>query len=143
MDDLTMTILDLHAQGYCCTQVMFILALDMQGKSNPDLVRAIAGLCHGVGFSRDVCGILSGGACLLSLYTAKGTNKEERHPHHAGIQIDFVAWFHQTYGVPNKGIHCADIMSHHDRGYCKTMLVDTYRKIMDILVEHDIDPLTM
>lgn len=143
MDDLTLRIFTLHAKGYCCSQIMFIMAFDMLGKTNPDLVRAMAGLCHGIGFSRDVCGVLSGGACLLSLYAGKGADDEEMHEKYAGMMTDFVFWFQQDIGAANGGTRCADILAVHDRSFCITLVSDAYKKIMDILEKNGIDPLTI
>lgn len=134
-------VMELHAEGFCCSQIMFLLALDMQNRENPDLVRAVSGLCHGIGFSRDVCGVLSGGACLLSLFTGKGTHKETGHILHADLQTDFVLWFRQHIDSPDNGIRCAEILSAHDRRYCAKLVDDAFIKIMDLLMENSIDPL--
>ncbi len=48
MDDLTLQMMKLHAKGYCCAQVILILALEAQGKINEDLVRSVGGLCFGI-----------------------------------------------------------------------------------------------
>jgi len=66
-----MWLLELGAKGYSCAQMLVIGALRLMGRENPDLVRAVAGLAQGVGCG-ELCGALSGGACLLSLYTGKG-----------------------------------------------------------------------
>ena len=39
--------LELAREGYDCAQIMLTLALDMDGKSDPDLVRAMGGLGRG------------------------------------------------------------------------------------------------
>jgi hypothetical protein len=51
MDDLTIRMMQLAARGYCCSQILGWLALEAQGRRNPDLVRALSGLCLGVGNS--------------------------------------------------------------------------------------------
>jgi C_GCAxxG_C_C family probable redox protein len=140
MDELTLRMLDLHAKGYCCSQIMFIMALELQGKTNPALVRSVAGLCHGIGFSRDVCGVLSGGVCLLSLYTGKGADEEEAHEQYAGIVTDFIYWFQKEIGSANGGIRCSDILSRNDRSMCATLVKTAYEKIMEILAAHGIEP---
>ncbi len=73
--DLTLQMMKLHAKGYCCAQVILILALEAQGKINEDLVRSVGGLCFGINWSGEVCGALSGGACLISLYAGKSQMK--------------------------------------------------------------------
>ena len=57
--------LELSGQGFYCAQILLILALEAEGKENPDLVRAMSGLNGGLGFSGNVCGALTGGCCLL------------------------------------------------------------------------------
>ena len=47
MDDLTIRMLQLAHQGYACSQVMILLALEACGRSNPDLVRCMAGPAYG------------------------------------------------------------------------------------------------
>ena len=77
MDDMTVTIMRLKQKGFCCSQIMLIMALEAQGKTDADLVRAVQALCFGIALSGDVCGALSGGACLISLCTGKGSEAEE------------------------------------------------------------------
>lgn len=64
--------LELAREGYDCAQIMLTLALDMDGKSDPDLVRAMGGLSLGVAGGGDICGALSGGACLLAYFAGRG-----------------------------------------------------------------------
>ena len=40
MDDVTLHMLELKGKGFCCSQIILILALENQGRTNPDLVRA-------------------------------------------------------------------------------------------------------
>ena len=72
MGDEMFRMLELYRQGYNCSQILVTLGLETMGKSNPDLVRAVAGLGGGIGFTGKTCGALTGGACLLSLYAGKG-----------------------------------------------------------------------
>ena len=70
-------ILDLEREGLYCAQIMVQLALDAEGKENPDLVQAVRGLCGGFAWSGGPCGALSGGVCFLSLL-ARELDAEER-----------------------------------------------------------------
>ncbi|MBP6974306.1 MAG: C_GCAxxG_C_C family protein, partial [Syntrophorhabdus sp.] len=72
MDNLFLQTMKLYAKGFCCSQIIVMLAMEAEGKKNPDLVRSLGGLCFGVNWSGEVCGALSGGACLISLYSGKG-----------------------------------------------------------------------
>ena len=75
MDETALRIMHLHAQGYCCSQIMIKLSLEDMGEENIPLVRAMAGLCEGSS-TGDLCGVASGVACVLSLYAAKGSDDE-------------------------------------------------------------------
>ena len=44
MNEYDLDILRLGGQGYCCAQIVVLLALEMQGVENFGLVRAMAGL---------------------------------------------------------------------------------------------------
>ena len=67
MHPLMMDLLPLVRQGYCCSQLLVQLLVQAQGREVPDLVRALHGLCHGIGQSGGPCGLLTGGACVLAL----------------------------------------------------------------------------
>ena len=70
MDDLDQ-LMNLRKQGFFCSQILILQGLEMMGKSNPDLVRAMHGLAGGLGFSGELCGALTGGASLLGCTQAK------------------------------------------------------------------------
>ena len=70
----------LRKQGFYCSQILILQGLELMGKSNPDLVRAMQGLAGGMGFSGEICGALTGGACLLGLYAGKGLPEQEGDP---------------------------------------------------------------
>ncbi len=141
MDDLHFKLLDLSAQGYCCSQIMFLMALEMQGKSSPDLVRSVGGLCHGIAFSGNTCGVLTGGACLISYYAGRGSGSEEMKPGCATMLTELAYWFKNDIGSTYGGADCAAIlMRSPDRSACRDIVLATYRKILDLLVENGIDP---
>lgn len=41
MNESDIEILKLVTQGFCCAQIMLHMALDIQGRENPGLIRAI------------------------------------------------------------------------------------------------------
>jgi len=141
MDDLFLTLMRLKAKGFCCAQIILILALEAQGRSNADLVRSVGGLCFGINWGREACGALSGGACLLSLYAGKGREEEMPDERLTLMMGEFVNWFsevaHNEYG----GTRCDEILEKFpDRSICGRIVADTYRKCMDILVSRGFDP---
>ncbi|MFR8277140.1 MAG: C-GCAxxG-C-C family (seleno)protein [Desulfovibrio fairfieldensis] len=62
MNPLMLELLPMVGQGYCCSQLLILLMLQARDQQNPDLVRAMQGLCHGIGQSDGPCGLLTGGA---------------------------------------------------------------------------------
>ncbi len=95
MHPLMMDLLPLVRQGYCCSQLLVQLLVQAQGREVPDLVRALHGLCHGIGQSDGPCGLLTGGACVLALLAGKGAEGEEPHPMLAPLLNDYASWFYE------------------------------------------------
>lgn len=140
MNDLFMKLMSLKGKGYCCAQILFILALEAQGKTDPDLVRSVGGLCFGVNWSGEVCGALSGGACLISLYAGKGSDIETPDDKHAAMMGELVDWFRDAAGEYG-GTRCSEILGKYpDRGICAQIVAETYEKCSEILVRHGFDP---
>ncbi len=144
MDDLTIRLMRLSARGYCCSQIMALLALESQGRDNPDLVRSMAGLCLGVGNSGETCGVLTGAACLLALYAGRGSDREEADERLALMFAELTDWFSRSIGETYGGICCRDILGEEgakpDPGRCAPILLDTYRQVQHILLENGFDP---
>jgi C_GCAxxG_C_C family probable redox protein len=140
MDDLLFRMMELKSRGFYCSQIMMLLALDNQEKTNPDLIRAMAGLAFGIG-SGDVCGALTGGACIFSLYSGKGTDDEEENYRMMGMLQDLGDWFRETYTEAYGGIRCdlitEDGTLRNER--CGAIVAATYQKVMEILVTNDFD----
>jgi len=65
--DVGFRIIQLAGKGYCCSQILMLLALEIQGRENPELVRAMAGLCMGTANSGGICGIFTGASCVMAL----------------------------------------------------------------------------
>ena len=140
MDDTLLQIMRLKVEGYCCAQIILILALEAQGKTNADLVRSVGGLCFGINWSGEVCGALSGGACLLSLYAGKGGDDEASDDRSMTMVGELVDWFSREAGEYG-GKRCNEILGRFPgRSMCGRIVVDTYKKCMDILVSHGFDP---
>ena len=141
MDDLTLQMMKLNAKGYCCAQVILILALEAQGKINEDLVRSVGGLCFGINWSGEVCGALSGGACLISLYAGKGSDEEVPDSQCLSMVGELIEWFTIAADDEYGGTRCHEILEKYpDRSVCSLIVADTYKKCMEILVAHGFDP---
>jgi len=141
MNDLLLRMLQLRSTGFCCTQIMLILGLETQGKGNAELVRAAGGLCYGVGTGEEVCGALSGGACLLSLYTGKGTKDEQVDERFPAMAKELTLWFREAHGEGAGSARCSDILAAHPGGSaCGPIVAETFAKVMEILATHGLDP---
>lgn len=141
MDDLMFRMMELKAKGFYCSQIMTMLALELQEKENPDLVRAMAGLAFGVGIG-EVCGALTGGACILSLNAGKGTDQDTEDPRLMSMLHELGEWFRETYCGQYGGISCDAISEdgslRNER--CGNVVATTYQKVLEILVANDFDP---
>ena len=125
-------IMELSREGLYCAQIMVQLALDAEGKENPELIEAVRGLCGGFAWSGGPCGALSGGACLLSLL-GRGLEISERE--------ELVAEFHRWFAGRTAqfgGEDCNDITG-GDRGHmfsvCPGVIIDSYEKCVELLAE--------
>lgn len=132
---------ELAAQGFCCSQILLILGLEEQGKENPDLIKAMNGLCGGLGRAGKVCGVLTGGVCLLGLYAGKGTAGEySKYPLNAMVN-ELLEWFEGKHG----STECFGIIDDtldSETEYpvkCGNIVLDTYEKIQAMLKIHKID----
>lgn len=130
----------LKEHGFCCSQMLLLRGLEDRGKTDGDLVRAVSGLAAGM-FSGEICGALTGGACLLGLYAGRGS-AEEPEDHRLCIMVEeLVAWFAREYGRSSGGIRCDDILGEDANacGRCGSLVLGTYKKIRSILVEYGFD----
>lgn len=142
MMDEQLRMLELAGQGLHCSQILLCLGLEAQGKENPDLIRAMAGLAGGVGFCGDICGALTGGACFLALYAGRGTLDEEEDIKLNVMINELVDWFTQEFSECYGGIHCREILADDPRNQtsrCPRIVTGTYDKVKLLLVENGFD----
>ena len=141
MDDSIFSLIRLKSQGFCCAQIILIMALEAQGKSNVDLVRSMGGLCFGIGGSGEACGALSGGACLLSLYAGKGSGEEVADERRQAMLADLVAWFRGKADHDYGGTRCDAILERFPKNaICGRIVAETYGQCLEILGRHGFDP---
>ncbi len=130
-------LIQLKEQGFCCSQMLLLVGLGDQGKTDEDLVRAVSGLAAGL-FSGEICGALTGGACLLGLHAGRGT-PDDAEDYRLGIMVGELAeWFSQEYGRLFGGIRCDDILG-DDPGACircGSIVLATYAKARALLTEN-------
>lgn len=141
MDEMD-RMLELRRQGFFCSQILLIMGMELQGKENPDLLRAVHALAGGIGFSGEVCGALTGAACLLGLYAGKGAPEQEEDPRLMFMAEDLVRWFKAEYGAQYGGINCADLVGDSSRNMgtrCPVFVLGAYQKAKELLVENGFD----
>jgi hypothetical protein len=144
MDDTQIRMLQLGKKGYTCSQIILLLGLEVRGETNPDLVRAMAGLAYGCGTGQGSCGVLTGGSCLLALYAGKGSDEESESERLSLMLQELTDWFVERTGCADSQISCDAIVGEAgaaaSRQKCGGLVADTYAKVMEILVENEIDP---
>jgi hypothetical protein len=145
MDDTTDEVMDriaeLAGKGYFCSQVLITLALDAQGKSDPDLVRTMDGIAHGCWYPEGQCGAWSGGACLIALYAGKGTDDEEADDAFLSMLADLGKWFIETVTERYGGITCGVIMAEKSEipARCRRTVRDVYEHVVELLMANGYD----
>ncbi len=131
--------IELAMQGFYCSQILLIMGLEAQGKTDPDLVRSMTGLAGGLGFTGDTCGALSGGACLLGLYAGRGTSEEQEDEKMQLMIAELVDWFSEEYGTLYGGTRCETILGDDPKNRttrCPNMVLGTWEKVKALLSEH-------
>jgi hypothetical protein len=143
LDDAGLKMMELAGKGYCCSQIMVLLAFEEMGRENSDMVRAAAGLCKGLGNCSGTCGVYTGGALLLGLHGGKGTDMEEAEDVLPLMLEQLGAWFAEStnqYG----GMACSDILDGNcgqpDAARCGPLLSGAYGRVREILAENSLDP---
>ena len=141
MDEFDLEIWKLHQKGYCCSQIMLLLALEAQGLQNPGLVSAMAGLCHGIAQKESACGVFSGGACLLAYAAGKGNDCEQPSDRLPLMLESFGDWFTETVSARYGGISCSSIAGDGEPNLqvCGGLLVQAYQYIRELLAENGLD----
>jgi hypothetical protein len=144
-----MDIAPLVRQGYCCSQLLVLLVLEQNGAENPALVRAMHGLCHGIGRSNGPCGLLTGGACALAVMAGKGAAHETPHPMLTPLLNDYADWFYErvaTYGGNNceavaagLGAASKEAGGMPDPIACGALLAECWDKIRELVQDYELD----
>ena len=146
MDDTMIHILQMAHKGYSCSQILMRLALEARGEQNPALVRAAAGLAYGCGSGKGTCGVLSGGSCVIALFAGKGSDEEQESDKFMLMLQELSDWFFERVGGQYGGIECQAIVGDEGpsaaRQRCGEILVETYAKVMGILISNGFDPST-
>ena len=139
MSDDTFRIMELGMRGYKCSQILALMALEAQGRENPDLVRAMSGLLNGMGCGK-LCGALTGGCCVLGMYAGNSGESSNSDPRLQSMVERFVEWFEVEFTERFGSINCADIVQDDPRQRnvrCALIVLETLEKLREILAEND------
>jgi hypothetical protein len=139
MNEDAFRVMELAMQGYQCSQILMLIALEAQGKQNPDLVRAMSGLLGGMGCGK-TCGALTAGCCVLALYAGKDSPDGNADERLQGMLSSFVEWFENEYTTRYGGIDCAAIVQDDMRNKmarCPGIIMDSLEKLKAILAENN------
>lgn len=138
--DLMMRMLELTGQGYECSQILMILAMEVSGEENSGVVRAMSALNEGMCGTGRLCGCFTGGACLLAYFAGKGLDPEElEHPAFRKMVVDFSAWFEETWAQQFGGANCDDILEENPGNRlarCPQIVQSSFEKCMELLEEN-------
>ncbi len=134
MDEIGFRVFQGASKGFCCSQIMVKMALEEEEGENPDLIRALGGLCNGIGSSQKTCGVLTGGVAILGLYAGKGLDEEYTKEGFASMVDDYIDWFDEEFEASD----CVDLIGVYsfEGGYpvkCGDILAKSYIKINEIL----------
>ena len=138
--DTAFKVFRLSALGYCCTQIMLKMALEEEGIENDDMIRAVNGLCNGIGGKQRTCGVLIGGVMILGLYAGKGKDREYYKENYGDMVHEFTDWFEEEFD----SVDCIDIIGvkKSDDGEtsymlkCGDIIIKSYDKVIEILTEN-------
>ena len=131
LSDLFFETLTLKKGGYCCSQIIMKLALRELGQENPELVRAMAGLCFGAGSPEGACGILTAAVSALSL--SFGTT-EQPDPRLPSPLSELADWFNAQAEGAYGGTSCTAILeASPKKRACAELLVATTEKLRALL----------
>ena len=138
--DMMMHMLELTAQGYACSQILLLLAMEMSGEENSGVVRAMSALNEGMCGTGRLCGCLTGGSCLLAYFAGKGLDAEEmEHPAFRKMVADFSAWFEEAWAQPFGGANCDDILEDNAANRmirCPEIVQSSFEKCLELLEEN-------
>ncbi|MEE4265290.1 MAG: C-GCAxxG-C-C family protein [Desulfobacteraceae bacterium] len=139
-DEIVNRMIQLAGKKYNCSQIMMILAVEQEGRQNPDLVRAMSGLGDGCGFFQETCGIMTGAASILAWYAGKGADEEEESEKLLPMLEELGDWFRQDIGARYAGTRCSEIVgdlvgTDDGKQICGSIIFQTFGKVNEILAD--------
>ena len=140
-DEIVNRMIQLAEKKYNCSQIMMLLALEQEGRENPELVRAMSGLGDGCGFFKETCGIMTGAAGILAWHAGKGANDEEESEKLLPMLEELGDWFRQDIAAKYSGTKCKEIVgdlvgTDDGKQICGSIIFQTFGKVNEILASN-------
>jgi C_GCAxxG_C_C family probable redox protein len=126
---------ELALKGYKCSHILVQIGLDAQGKTNPELLRAMSGLANGMSDGL-TCGALTGGCCLIGLYAGMDGQGRDEHGRLPLMLKEYTEWFREECGRSYGGSDCAQIMQDQPQlrvERCPALILQAVKKAREIL----------
>jgi len=141
-DEIVNRMIQLAENKYNCSQIMMVLALEQEGRENPELVRAMSGLGDGCGFFQETCGIMTGAASILAWHAGKGADDEKESEKLLPMLEDLGDWFQQEIAAKYAGTRCREIVgdrvgTEDGKQICGSIIFQTFGKVNEILTSND------
>lgn len=140
-EEIISRMMELKDQDYHCSRIMAVLGLERSGGSSPDLVRAMAGLEAGCGFTRETCGILTGASALIGWHAGKGRDGEADSDKLLPMLQELGEWFRKEAEGRFPSTRCRDIAGDkmgtpEGMQICGSLLFRTFSKLDGILTAY-------
>ena len=119
--ELLERVVELSLEGYCCSQVMALLLLELLGEEDDGFVRAMGGLINGGGYS---------------YITGKGGENESELRGHVSALCHFTHWFAEEMKERYGGTDCGEILGGDQRRKmerCPEIMALSFEKCIEIL----------
>ena len=124
MKESSSSFFDFKQQGYCCSQAMLQLGIEQKEGENQGVIDAAGALCGGF-YTGKLCGVLTGGACLLCYL-------EPQKAVDSGLIAQLFDWFEKEFSA----IDCLDLLGDDPMAkmeVCPVLFDRTYEKVMELL----------
>lgn len=160
MHPILLELLPYIKQGYCCSQLLMLLALQLRDEENAALTDSMRGLCHGMGYANAPCGLLGAGAAAVSYLVHSEADAELRdekalHAKQESMVNDYAAWFFERTGR-YASANCDDVVAGlaKEKGnalssakeleasgsetLCGELLAESWEKILELCESYDV-----
>lgn len=154
MNDSQLMVLELGSKGYSCAQILLISTLRLLGIEDENLIRTMSALGQGGGNSGKTCGALTGGLCMLSLYTAKGSDFELALDKEALLWEELQEWFQSEF-CQDGNTDCDALLNLNENNkdlqnsrltqnptHCAMLISKVWEKCLELLSTYNLDCLS-